>query len=32
MQILFADAAEMFATSPIHGLLQMTWYFSRRTG
>jgi len=26
MQILFADAAEMFATSPAHGLLQMTWY------
>jgi len=32
MQILFADAAEMCATSPVHGLMQMTWYFSRRTG
>ena len=31
-QILFAGAAEMFASSPIHGLIQMTWYFSRRTG
>jgi hypothetical protein len=29
LQILFADAAEMFATSPIHGLMQITWYFSR---
>jgi hypothetical protein len=30
LQILFGDAAEMFAT--VHGLMQMTWYFSRRTG
>jgi hypothetical protein len=29
LQILFADAAEMFATSPIHGLMQTTWFFSR---
>ena len=30
--ILFADAAEMSAASPVHGLIQMTWYFSRQTG
>ncbi len=29
LQILFADAAEMFATFPIHGLMQTTWYVSR---
>jgi hypothetical protein len=32
MQILFADAAEMFATYPVYGLMQMTWFFSRQTG
>ena len=30
--ILFADAAEMFAASPVHGLMQMAWFFSMRTG
>jgi hypothetical protein len=29
--ILFADAAEMFAASPVHGLMQMAWYFLRQT-
>jgi len=30
--ILFADAAEMFAASPVHGLMLMAWFFYRRTG
>ncbi len=32
LQILFADAAEMFATSPIHGLMLTAWFLSRQTG
>jgi hypothetical protein len=32
MLILFSDAAQKFATYPIHGLMLLAWYFSRRTG
>jgi hypothetical protein len=32
MMILFADAAEMFATSPVYGLILLAWFFSRQTG
>jgi len=30
--ILFADAAEMFATSPVYGLILWAWFLSRQTG
>jgi len=30
--ILFADAAEMSAAYPVHGLMQMAWCFSRQAG